>query len=196
MPHPSLHKPACSVARALEVLGDRWTLLLVREILFGTRRFDDFATHLGIARTVLTERLNRLVEAGIVQQTPLKPGGRRFGYDLTQKGEDLVPALIAVMQWGDRWLQSPDTVPIRVTERTSGEELPTIQLRGRSGTLLAVDALDWAPGPGAGAPEIAPLIAAYEAQRPVRARSVPAPRRVAARAGAVRSRRVKPEGAA
>ncbi|WP_418122178.1 winged helix-turn-helix transcriptional regulator [Variovorax sp. 160MFSha2.1] len=196
MPRPSLPKPACSVARALEILGDRWTLLLVREILFGTRRFDDFAAHLGIARTVLTERLNRLVEADILLQTPLKPGGRRFGYDLAPKGQDLVPALLAVMQWGDRWLQSPETVPIRVIERTSGEELPAIQLRGRSGQLLAVDALDWAPGPGAGASEIAPLIAAYEAQRPVRARPVPSPRRAAAKTGAVRQRRVKPAAAA
>ena len=146
---------------------------------------------MGIARTVLAERLNRLVQAGILLQTPLKPGGRRFGYDLTPKGEDLVPALLAVMQWGDRWLQSPETVPIRVIERSSGEDLPAIQLRGRSGELLAVDALGWDPGPGAGATEIAPLIAAYEAQRPVRARPVPAPRHVAAKTGAVRQRRGK-----
>lgn len=187
MPRRSVQKSVCSVARSLDLLGDRWALLLIREILFGTHRFDDFAAHLGIARNVLTNRLSKLVEAGIVIQTPLKAEGRRQGYRLTSVGEDLVPALIALMQWGDRWLQSPDTIPIRVIERSSGKEIAPVAIHSTAGKRLAVDDLDWAPGPGASDPEIAPLIAAYEAQRRVEPRPVP-------KAPGTRARKALPSG--
>lgn len=163
----------CSIARSLDLLGDRWTLLLVREILFGTRRFDDFASHLGIARNVLSQRLAKLVEAGILVRTPLKADGRRLGYLLTPMGEDLAPALIALMQWGDRWLHTPRTIPIRVIERSSGKEVRPLQVLGGSGSPLALEDLDWAPGPGASHPAIAPLVRAYEAQRAIPPRPIP-----------------------
>jgi DNA-binding HxlR family transcriptional regulator len=165
----------CSAARSLELLGDRWTLLLIREVMFGTRRFDDFAAHLGIARNVLSAKLSALVAVGILQQRPLRQDAKRLGYHLTEMGEGLLPVLVAIVQWGDRWLQTPDSIPLRVIERATGEELAPIRLRNAAGKELSRRELDWAPGPGAAHPSIAPLAAAYEAQRRVIPRQIPDP---------------------
>ncbi len=175
MPRLKPNTSMCSAARSLELLGDRWTLLLIREIMFGTRRFDDFADHLGIARNVLTTKLGGLVEAGILEQRPLRQDAKRLVYHLTEMGEGLLPVLVAILQWGDRWLQTPDTIPLRVIERATGEELAPIRLRNRAGKELTRRELDWAPGPGAAHPSIAPLAKAYEAQRRVEPRPIPAP---------------------
>lgn len=177
----STQNSVCSVARALDFLGDRWALLIIRDVLFGIRRFDDFASHLGIARTVLTDRLKRLVEAGVLEQVPLKLDGRRHGYVLSRMGEDLVPALIALMQWGDRWLQSPETVPIQVVERATGHEIARVDLRSPTGAVLGIRDLDWVRGPGAADPAIAPLIAAYESQRSTEPPPTPQPAAKSAR---------------
>jgi DNA-binding HxlR family transcriptional regulator len=167
----------CSVAKALELLGDHWTFLLIREALFGTRRFDDFATHLGIARNVLTSRLRKLIKAGILIQVPLREDARRQVYRLTEMGEDLVTTLLAMMQWGDRWLQTSASIPLRVLDRRSGKEVPPLRIRDSAGRALKFGDLDWAPGPGAGHPSIRPLVAAYEAQRRVEPRPIPKPPR-------------------
>lgn len=173
MPRFKPSESLCSVVRSLDLLGDRWTLLLIREVVFGTRRFDDFAAHLGIARNVLSARLAKLVEAGILMQEPLQAEGRRQGYRLTGMGEDLLPVLMALMQWGDRWLQTPDTIPVRVVERSTGKALPPLAVRNAAGKQLGLADLDWEPGPGAGHPLMAPLVAAYEAQRRTGPRPVP-----------------------
>ncbi len=173
MPRVKANDSACSAARSLELLGDRWALLLIREVMFGTHRFDDFARHLGIARNVLTGTLGRLVAAGILVQQPLRSDALRQGYYLTEMGEGLLPVLVALLQWGDRWLQTPQTVPLLLIERDTGQELAPIRLRAASGRELTRRDLDWAPGPGAGHPSIAPLVAAYEAQRWREPRPVP-----------------------
>jgi DNA-binding HxlR family transcriptional regulator len=94
----------CSVARTVEVLGDRWTLLVLRDIFNGIRRFDELSGHLGIARDVLTKRLSALVDEGLVQRVPYQePGTRtRYEYRLTDAGRDLRPVLLALLDWGDR----------------------------------------------------------------------------------------------
>jgi DNA-binding HxlR family transcriptional regulator len=89
----------CSLARSLEIVGERWTLLIVRDAFFGVRRFGDFATQLGIPRAVLTSRLKLLVEAGVLSRQPVAGGG--VEYELTEKGQDLLPAVRALMAWGD-----------------------------------------------------------------------------------------------
>lgn len=175
MPRLKTNTSMCSAARSLELLGDRWTLLLIREVMFGTRRFDDFAAHLGIARNVLSAKLSALVAVGILQQRPLRQDAKRLGYHLTEMGEGLLPVLVAIVQWGDRWLQTPDSIPLRVIERATGEELAPIRLRNAAGKELSRRELDWAPGPGAAHPSIAPLAAAYEAQRRVIPRQIPDP---------------------
>ena len=92
----------CSISRTLEVVGERWTLLIVRDIFFGVRRFGDLQTSLGVARNVLTDRLNHLVEDGIVAREPYQELPTRYEYALTPKGMDLLPVLLAMMQWGDK----------------------------------------------------------------------------------------------
>jgi DNA-binding HxlR family transcriptional regulator len=91
----------CSVARALEVVGERWTLLILRDALLGVRRFDDFQGNLGLARSVLTARLNRLVEEGVLERRRYQSNPDRFEYLLTPKGRELGPVIFHLMKWGD-----------------------------------------------------------------------------------------------
>jgi DNA-binding HxlR family transcriptional regulator len=99
----------CSIRRTLDVVGEKWTLLVLRESYYGVRRFEDFARGLGCARNLLSARLNTLVEQGILRREPYKePGARtRVEYHLTDKGRELLPVLLALMQWGDRWTADP-----------------------------------------------------------------------------------------
>jgi DNA-binding HxlR family transcriptional regulator len=133
----------CSVARALEVVGERWTLLIVRDAFLGKRRFEEFQESLGIARNVLTDRLNRLVEEGILERVPYSE--RRYEYRLTKKGRDLNIALAGLRQWGDKYLsEKPPTVLRRKSDRK-----PVIAALVPKGTdVLRADELEHVPGPG------------------------------------------------
>lgn len=106
----------CSIARALELVGERWTLLIVRDAFLGLRRFDEFRQSLGVARNVLAERLDRLAQEGIIERIAYSERPPRFDYRLTDKGRDLAVPLLALMQWGDRHLPHP---PPRVARRRS-----------------------------------------------------------------------------
>jgi DNA-binding HxlR family transcriptional regulator len=92
----------CSIASTLEVIGDRWTLLVLREVFMRNRRFEDIQRRLGIARNVLTDRLGRLVDDGVLERVPYQQRPERFEYRLTEKGLDLWPVLVSLMQWGDK----------------------------------------------------------------------------------------------
>ena len=94
----------CSIAAALEIVGERWTLLIVRDALLGLRRFDEFQESLGIARNVLADRLNRLVEEGILDRVRYSEKPERYEYVLTEKGRDLRLALAGLRQWGDSYV--------------------------------------------------------------------------------------------
>src|SRR3954453_20135856 len=98
----------CSIARALEIVGTRTALLIMREAFFGTRRFDDFARRVGIGEPATSARLKELTTAGLLERVPYRePGQRtRFAYQLTEKGRDLLPVLVALRQWGDTWAAS------------------------------------------------------------------------------------------
>ncbi len=93
----------CSIAATTDVVGDRWTLLILRTIFRGHHRFNDIADDVGIARNLLSNRLNRLLDAGVIERSPYQDRPVRHEYRLTPKGADLSPALIALMHWGDRW---------------------------------------------------------------------------------------------
>jgi DNA-binding HxlR family transcriptional regulator len=93
----------CSIAGALEIVGDRWTLLVLREVFLRNRRFEDIQRRLGIARNVLTDRLGRLVDEGVLDRVAYQERPERFEYRLTGKGLDLWPVLVSLMQWGDRY---------------------------------------------------------------------------------------------
>ncbi|MGD9696130.1 MAG: winged helix-turn-helix transcriptional regulator [Thermoleophilia bacterium] len=114
----------CSIARALEAVGERWTLLIVREALNGTRRFDEFQSRLGIARNVLTARLQRLVEEGILERRPYQEHPARFEYLPTRKGEELLPVTLALLAWGDRYYADPvDGPPVVLRHDPCGGDL-------------------------------------------------------------------------
>jgi DNA-binding HxlR family transcriptional regulator len=113
----------CSVARTLEAIGDRWTLLVVRDLFFGLRRFDDLQHDLGVARNVLTDRLSRLVDEGIVERRLYQERPRRYEYRLTAKGLDLWPVMISLMKWGDRHALDDGGAPMRVVHRVCGGEI-------------------------------------------------------------------------
>jgi DNA-binding HxlR family transcriptional regulator len=112
----------CSVAGTLAVVGEKWSLLVIREAFLGVRRFADFQRILGAPRAVLTERLTTLVDEGILRRVPYQPEGerQRHEYRLTEKGLDLYPALVALMQWGDRYVGEPGVVPLQLTHRDCG----------------------------------------------------------------------------
>jgi DNA-binding HxlR family transcriptional regulator len=173
MPRLKPNDSLCSAARALEILGARWTLLLLREVIFGTRRFDAFAAHLGIARNVLASRLGLLVREGLLETRRIDDAGLREEYRLTEKGRDTLPILIALLQWGDRWLQTPKSIPVQVIDRRSRQALPRMRPLDTQGNALDLRDLDWMPGPGANDPRMVHLVAAYEAQRRVEPRSIP-----------------------
>src|SRR5687768_7420595 len=103
----------CSVARTLDVVGEWWTMLIIRDAFRGVRRFEDFQRSLGIARNVLTARLQRLVDEGVIERRPYQDNPLRHEYRLTAKGLDLYPVLVSLMQWGDRWKAGRAGPPLR-----------------------------------------------------------------------------------
>jgi DNA-binding HxlR family transcriptional regulator len=115
----------CSIGRAMEVVGTRSAMLLMREAFYGTRRFDDFANRVGITEAVAAKRLRELVDAGLLERTPYQePGQRtRHEYRLTEMGRDLAPAALALMAWGDRYLAGEDGAPLRLQHADCGADI-------------------------------------------------------------------------
>jgi DNA-binding HxlR family transcriptional regulator len=136
----------CSIARALELVGDRWTLLIVRDVALGLRRFDQLLDSLGIASNVLTDRLNRLVAEGVLERVRYSERPERFEYRLTKKGGELRVALLALMQWGDRHLSEK---PPRIARRRSDRSPVSVRLVAGDGAIVAPGDLEVVPGPGA-----------------------------------------------
>lgn len=139
----------CSVARALDVLGDWWTLLVVREAFLGTARFADFEQRLGIAKNILAERLKHLVEHDVLERVDVGRKGRRFEYRLTEKGKDLLTILTALRQWGDRWVFGKGKEPVVVRDRRNRRLVPELRVTDASGNLVGFRDLVMEPGPGA-----------------------------------------------
>ena len=135
----------CSIARALEVVGERWTLLIVRDAFLGVRRFEQFQERLGVARNVLTDRLNRLVNEGILERVRYSERPERFEYRLTAKGRELNIALTALRQWGDKHLSDK---PPRVLRRKSDGKQVVAALVPKGAAVLRADEVELVPGPG------------------------------------------------
>lgn len=127
MPRATKKKPVsltnCSIALAAEMIGDRWTLLLLRELFRGSSRFGEFAEMLGAARNLLSGRLRKLEDNGLVERFPLDESPGRDGYRLTDMGESTFPILASLMQWGDEWLGPAAGPPVIMQERRSGKAL-------------------------------------------------------------------------
>lgn len=138
----------CSIAQTLEIVGEWWSILIIRDCMLGVTRFDDFQASLGIARNVLTDRLNALVARGILARVPYQEHPERYDYRLTEKGRDLWPILTALRQWGDRW-EAPHGPPLVIEHKACGHQalmVPTCSACGEPMDARSVRAL---PGPGA-----------------------------------------------
>jgi DNA-binding HxlR family transcriptional regulator len=135
----------CSIARALEVVGERWTLLIVRDVFLGLRRFDEFQESLGIARNVLSDRLNRLVEERILERVRYSERPERFEYRLTRKGQELNLALSGLQQWGDKYLSEK---PPRVLRRKADKKPVIAALVPKGATVLRSQEVELVAGPG------------------------------------------------
>ena len=116
----------CSVARTLEAIGDRWSLLILRDAFYGLRRFEDFREDLGVARNILAERLQKLVAHGVFERRQYGDKPPRFEYRLTEKGRDLLPVLLTMMRWGDRWANDSDFPPAKLTHTVCGCETEAV----------------------------------------------------------------------
>jgi DNA-binding HxlR family transcriptional regulator len=139
----------CGIGQALEALGDWWTLLIVRDAFFGARRFGDFERSLGIAKNILTARLQHLVEHGILERVDVGSEGHRFEYRLTEKGEALLPVLTALREWSDAWVFGRGNEPVIVQDRRTGRRLPPLRVTDADGRPLSRRDLRTIPGPGA-----------------------------------------------
>lgn len=151
MTRTSLQSFNCSLARSLEILGDKWTMLIVRDAFYGVSRFSSFQQRLGIARNVLTDRLNILVEAGVLERAIAKPDGERLAYRLTTQGRELFPIVVALTQWGDKWILGPGQEPVRILDAAVGAPVQPVGVVSRDGRYLEADAVTFAAGPGANA---------------------------------------------
>jgi DNA-binding HxlR family transcriptional regulator len=136
----------CSIARSLELVGDRWTLLVVRDLVLGLSRFDEFLASLGVASNVLADRLTRLVDEEIVERVRYNERPERFEYRLTPKGRELGLVLLALMQWGDRHVSEK---PPRIARRRSDRSRVSVALVASDGTPVGPGDLELVPGPGA-----------------------------------------------
>jgi DNA-binding HxlR family transcriptional regulator len=135
----------CSVAQVLEIIGERWTWLIIRDAFLGVTKFSDFEQSLGIARNVLTDRLNRLVDEGIFERVLYQERPERYEYRLTSKGSDLFTALNALRQWGDQYLSSK---PMRLLRRKSDKTPVIAALIPEGAPTLAASEIELVPGPG------------------------------------------------
>ncbi len=128
----------CSLAKAMDVIGEWWSMLIVRDFFVGggRRRFEQLRDSLGISRNILTERLRTLTEAGVIEKVPLQEGGRRFAYQLTDKGLDLLPVMVSITQWWDRWEQDAGDGYWNVRERHYGEEIAPVTVQNSRGETL------------------------------------------------------------
>ncbi len=139
----------CSIARALDQVGEWWSLLIVRECTQGSTRFAEFQGALGIAKNILANRLERLTQLGILERFPLDERANADGYRLTKKGEELYPILVALMQWGDRWATPNKKPSVALVENATGRSIEAIKVRGKDGRPLSFRDVRFAEGPGA-----------------------------------------------
>jgi DNA-binding HxlR family transcriptional regulator len=164
MKRTSLAEMTCSIARTMDVIGEWWTPLILRDLFGGITRFEDLRRDLGIATNVLTDRLGTLVDAGVLERVPTGSGSTRTEYALTDKGRDLYPVIVAVMAWGDRWMAGEQGPPARVVHHGCGHDASPTVVCGHCGEPLS-DANSTAyAGPGgrtgAGTMLFGPILAA------------------------------------
>ncbi|MFV3291826.1 winged helix-turn-helix transcriptional regulator [Pseudomonas sp. NY11955] len=130
------HNAQCPVARALEVLGDRWALMILRDAFDGLRRFSEFHKNLGLAKNILASRLKLLVESELLALQPASDGSAYKEYVLTEKGRSVFPVVVGLRQWGERFLFEAGEARSELVEGATGQALETLQVRGQDGRVL------------------------------------------------------------
>ena len=139
----------CSFARSLDVLGDRWTFLVLRESFFGVRRFGQMARNLGVSRNILSDRLQKLVANGILERRRYRQDPDRFEYRLTERGKSLYPPIVAMLRWGDEHLAGPEGPPLTLRHTTCGHDAAPILVCSHCAQPITASDVLPEPGPGA-----------------------------------------------
>ena len=140
-------RDACSVASTLEIVGERWTLHVLREAFLGVRRFEDFRRNIGVARNILSDRLNTLVAEGILRRERYSEHPPRYEYRLTRKGVDLYGILIELMKWGNRWTPQPEGPALVLRHKDCGAVMEPVQACPDCGEQVHAWDLQALPGP-------------------------------------------------
>ncbi|MFQ6397170.1 winged helix-turn-helix transcriptional regulator [Nocardia sp. KC 131] len=148
MPKAAMSDIVCSIARTLDVVGERWTPLILRDLFVGLNRFEDIRRDLGIATNVLTARLETLRQHGIVETRAYQSNPVRHEYVLTEQGRDLYPVLTMLITWGDKWLAGPEGPPALVVHRDCGRTTSGVVTCTECAAPLTADNVHWLPGPG------------------------------------------------
>lgn len=143
------HTQSCSVARFLNVFGDAWTWMVVREAFYGATRFTEFQRNTGIAKNLLSERLRKLTAAGVLAREDVGEQGTRYAYHLTEKGRSLISVMVAMVQWSNEELHEPGQEPVVLVDKFSGRPLAPMVPRAASGEELGWRDILAEPGPGA-----------------------------------------------
>jgi len=149
VPKAAMSDIVCSIARTLDVVGERWTPLILRDLFVGVNRFEDIRRDLGIASNVLTARLDALRQSGIVEARVYQSNPVRHEYVLTEQGRDLYPVLTMLISWGDKWLAGPAGPPAVAVHRDCGQPTTGVVVCGDCATPLTADNVYWRHGPGA-----------------------------------------------
>jgi DNA-binding HxlR family transcriptional regulator len=145
----SLEDADCPVARALDAIGDWWSLLIIRDALLGRRRFGEFQKNLGLAKNILSARLRLLVERGILELAPASDGSAYQEYLLTPRGRGLFPIMVALRQWSEQFDDCPETLATILVDREKGRPVKKLELRSQDGRLLGLTDILHKPRPPA-----------------------------------------------
>ncbi len=145
-----LAKENCSVARTVSIIGDRWTILMLRDCFNGSKRFDEFQNSLGISRSIVTDRLNILVEEGVLSKQPYQERPIRYEYRLTQKGLDLYPVLMSFFGWGDKYYSGENGAPLVFRHKTCDHDFNAVTVCSHCSEELNPKEVEVRPGPGSG----------------------------------------------
>lgn len=147
MHRANLAELPCSLARTLQIVGEWWTLLVLRDVCFGVNRFEQIHDHLGVARNILTARLDTLVDTEMVERRLYQDRPERYEYVPTEKAIDFVPALLAMVAWGDRWA-APEGPPVIFSHHSCRHDTTAVVVCSACAEPLSLEAVDVRPGPG------------------------------------------------
>lgn len=137
MQHKSWAQADCPMARTVDLIGEWGSLLIIREAFAGVSRFDDFQERLQISRHLLTQRLKKLVAGGVLARRPIAEAAKRHEYVLTPMGEDLFTLVVALRQWGDRWLFAPDPPPMKMVDAIDGSDVAALEVKSTAGRIMS-----------------------------------------------------------